>query len=175
MHLKAKLRGLNATSQEEWPAGIIKERITDMKIKIAEEDPNPSKGIQKKMEDIEEDQEIEKVQEDEKEENIKEHLDQNPTLIDLVLSIIHKKGIIGLTQEVNTILETLPQIKDDQIVDHEVVIMTKKKQGKDRNDRGRKDRYRSISKERRYKSKKEDQRGRKGESYRSNSSRRSEK
>ena len=100
-----------------------------MKIKIAEEDPNPSTGIQKKMEDIEEDQEIEKVQEDEKEENIKEHLDQNPTLIDLVLSIIHKKGIIGLAQEVNTILDTHLQIEDDQTVDHEVVIMTKRRQG----------------------------------------------
>ena len=41
-----------------------------MKIKIAEEDPNPSAGIQKKMEDIEEDQGVEIVQEDEKEENI---------------------------------------------------------------------------------------------------------
>ena len=101
-----------------------------MKIRRAEKDPNPSTGIQKKMEDIEEDQEIEKVQEDEKEQNIKEHLDQNPTLIDLVLSIIHKKGTIGLTQEVNTILETLPQIEDDQIVDHEVVIMTKRRQEK---------------------------------------------
>ena len=101
-----------------------------MKIRRAEKDPNPLTGIQKKMEDIEEGQEIEKVQEDEKEENIKEHLDQNPTLIDLALSIIHKKGIIGLTQEVNTTLETPLQIEDDQTVDKEVVIMTKRRQEK---------------------------------------------
>ena len=67
-----------------------------MKIKIEEKDPNPSIGIQKKIEDTEEDQEIEKVQEDEKEENIKEHLGQNPTL---VLSIMHKKDTIDLPQE----------------------------------------------------------------------------
>ena len=101
-----------------------------MKIKILEEDPNPSTGIQKKMKDIEEDHEIEKVEEDEKEENIKEHQGLNPIPLGLVLSIIHKKGTIGLTQEVNTILENLPQIKDNQIVDQEVVIMTKKKQEK---------------------------------------------
>ena len=97
-----------------------------MKIKITEEDPNPSTGIQKKMKDIEEDHEIEKVEEDEKEENIKEHLGQNPTL---VLSIIHKKGIIGLAQEVNIILATHLQIEDDQTVGQEVVIMTKRRQG----------------------------------------------
>ena len=81
------------------------------------------------MEDIEEDHEIEKVEEDEKEENIKEHLGQNPIPLDLVLSIIHKKGIIGLAQEVNTILDTHLQIEDDQTVDQEVVIMTKRRQG----------------------------------------------
>ena len=100
-----------------------------MKIKIEEEDPNPSIGIQKKIEDTEEDQETEKVQEEEKEHNIKEHLDQNPTLIDLVLSIIHKKGIIGLAQVANIILATHLQIKDDQTVGQEVVIMTKRRQG----------------------------------------------
>ena len=103
-----------------------------MKIKIAEEDPNPSTGIQKKMEDIEEDHEIEKVEEDEKEENIKEHLGLNPIPLDLVLSIIHKKGIKGLAQEVNIILATHLQIEDDQTVDNEVVIMTKRRQEKKR-------------------------------------------
>ena len=97
------------------------------------------------MEDIEKDHEIEIVEEDEKEENIKEHLGQNPTL---VLSIVHKEdtiglpqeedtiletppqiGIIGLALEVNTSLATHPQIKDDQKVGQEVVIMTKRRQG----------------------------------------------
>ena len=101
-----------------------------MKIKIAEEDPNPSAGIQKKMEDIEEDQGVKIVQEDVKEENIKEHLDLALSIIiDLALSIIHKKGIIGLAQEVNTVLDTHLQIEDDQTVDPEVVIMTKRRQG----------------------------------------------
>ena len=115
-----------------------------MKIKIAEEDPNPSTGIQKKMEDIEEDQEIEKVEEDEKEENIKEHLGQNQTLI---LSIVHTEdtidliqeegtietppqiGMVGLAPEVNTSLITHHQIKDDQKVGQEIVIMVEKGQG----------------------------------------------
>ena len=101
-----------------------------MKIKIAEEDPNPSTGIQKKMEDIEEDHEIEKVEEDEKEENIKEHLGLNPIPLDLVLSIIHKKGIIGLAQEVNISLATHLQIKDDQKVGQEIVIMVEMGQGR---------------------------------------------
>ena len=109
-----------------------------MKIKIAEEDPNPSTGIQKKMEDIEEDQGVEKVQEDEKEENIKEHLDLAlniiidlalSIIIDLALSIIHREGIIGLAQGVNTVLDTHLQIEDDQTADPEVVIMTKRRQG----------------------------------------------
>ena len=99
------------------------------------------------MEDIEEDHKIEKVEEDEKEENIKEHLGLNPTL---VLSIKHKEdtiglpqeedtiletppqiGLIGLAPEVNTNLATHPQIKDDQKVGQEVVIMTKRRQGQE--------------------------------------------
>ena len=100
-----------------------------MKIKIAEEDPNPSTGIQKKMEDIEEDQEREKVQEDEKEENIKEHQGLNPIPLDLDLSITNRRGIIGLDPRVNISLATHLQIKDDQKVGQEVVIMARRRQG----------------------------------------------
>ena len=68
--------------------------MTGIQIKKEEKDPNPSTRIQKKMEDTEDDQEIEKVQKN------KEHIDQSPTLIDRV----HKKDTINLTQEVNTIM-----------------------------------------------------------------------
>ena len=116
-----------------------------MNIKITEEDPNPSTGVQEKTEDIEEDHEKEKVEEDEKEENIKEHLGLNPTLVlsiiqdtiglpqeeDIILEIPTQIGLIGLAPEENTNLTTHPQIKDDQTVGQEVVIMTKRRQGQE--------------------------------------------
>ena len=119
--------------------------ITNMKIKIEEEDPVHSTEIQEMMEDIEEGHEIEIVEEDEKEKNIKEHLGQNQTL---VLSIVHTEdtidliqeegtietpppiGMVGLAPEINTSLITHPQIKDDQKVGQEILIMVEMGQGK---------------------------------------------
>ena len=44
--------------------------------------------------------------------------------------MIKKKGTIDLVLEINIVLETLPQIQKGQIVDQEVVIITKEKQEK---------------------------------------------
>ena len=115
-----------------------------MKIEIEKEDPDHLTEIEEMMKNTEEDHEIEIIEEDEKEENIKEHLGQNQTLvlgivqtedtIDLVqeegtIETPPQIGMVGLAPEVNTSLITHPQIKDDQKVGQEIVIMVEKGQG----------------------------------------------